>query len=432
MKIAIVGAGVSGLTCAHYLNRLHEITLFESRSRLGGHTHTVDVREGQRTLAVDTGFIVYNDRTYPNFIRLMAELGVESQPTSMSLSVRCESTGLEYNGADLNGVFAQRRNLFSPRFLWMLREIVRFNQDARRLARGPADATISVGEFLRAGAYSRAFIDRYFLPMGSAIWSCPRERFQSFPMRFIAEFYDHHGLLSLRDRPKWRVVRGGSRSYLDALTSRFDSRVDVRLDSGVVGARRCATGVELRSRQGAEVFDHVVMACHSDQALRVLGPDADPLEKTLLESFPYEANEVVLHTDENLLPRNRRAWASWNYLASDTPANKATVTYNMNLLQGLRSNTTYCVTLNATERIDPAKIIRTMEYHHPVFDHRRAEAQSRHAELVDRHGVSYCGAYWGAGFHEDGVRSALAVCRRLGWNDAAPQATRGAEAEAAA
>ena len=410
MRIAIVGAGISGLVAAHRLHATHEVTVFESEPRLGGHTHTVRVELDGESHWVDTGFIVYNDWTYPHFIALLDELGVASRPTSMSFSVRSDRTGLEYNGTSLNGLFAQRSNLFRPGFYRLIREILRFNREAP-LALERLGEEVTVGRFLDEGAYSREFRDHYLLAMGAAIWSCPPGTFAEFPMAFIIEFYRNHGLLNVRDRPTWRVIEGGSRGYLEPLTKPFAHRI--RLSAPVVRVARRDDGVWLEVRGASpERFDHVVFACHSDQALRML-EDPSPVEREVLGAIPYQANSAVLHTDISLLPRNRRAWASWNYLVSAESSENATVTYNMNILQHIRSRHVFCVSLNCDESIDPSKVLGRFTYHHPIFTTQRAAAQRRHGELLNSRRTSFCGAYWRNGFHEDGVRSALAVCEAI-------------------
>lgn len=415
MKIAIIGAGISGLTAAYRLSARHEITVFEANDYIGGHTHTVDVELDGERHAIDTGFIVFNDWTYPNFIKLLDELKVSSTPTSMSFSVRCDRTGLEYNGSSLNGLFAQRWNLFRPSFYRMLRDIMRFNREGQSLADSrPAsnEAEVTVGEFLHSHRYSREFADQYLLPMGSAIWSCPTGTFENFPIRFIAEFYRNHGLLSVRNRPTWRVIDGGSRTYVEAMTAKFRDRI--RLNTPVQKVRRLVDAVEVESRGAlVERFDHVVFACHSDQALRMLD-DASAVENEVLNAFPYEKNIAVLHYDTAPLPRHQRAWASWNYLIPASPTTHATVSYCMNILQHLRSKNVFSVTLNSDEFIDPNKVLQRFQYHHPIFTTQRAAAQARHRELLNANRSSFCGAYWGNGFHEDGVVSALKVCEALG------------------
>ena len=416
MRIAIIGAGISGLTAAYRLSPVHEVTLFEANDYLGGHTNTVEVELRGERQVIDTGFIVFNDWTYPNFIQLLDELGVRSRPTPMSFSVRCDSANLEYNGESLNGLFAQRRNLFRPSFYRMLADIMRFNRDAPELvlSRAATDEA-TVGQFLAKHRYSDEFTRHYLLPMGAAIWSCPMGTFETFPIRFIVEFYKNHGLLNIRNRPTWRVIEGGSRTYVAKMAERFRDRV--RLNTPVEQVRRSENGVVVAPRKGApENFDHVIFACHSDQALRMLG-DSTETERVVLSEFPYGRNTAVLHTDETVLPKRRRAWASWNYYLTGNPSQNtsqaATVTYQMNLLQHLQSKHAFNVTLNSDQRIDPAKVLRKFEYHHPIFTVRRAAAQARHRELINVNRSSFCGAYWGNGFHEDGVVSALRVCEVL-------------------
>lgn len=410
MKIAIIGSGISGLTAAHTLRQRHDITLFEANAYVGGHTNTINVELDGERQRIDTGFIVFNDWTYPNYIRLLDELGVPSQPTSMSFSVCCERTGLEYNGNNLNGLFAQRSNLLRPSFYRMLRDILRFNRDAPALLDSDNEE-LTIDDYVRRERYSREFVDHYLFPMGSAIWSCPPDKFARFPIRFIVEFYRNHGLLSVTNRPIWRVIQNGSRSYVDALTAPFRDRIV--LNCPVQSVRRLTDGIELHAAsRGNERFDHAIFACHSDQALRILA-DPTALETELLGAFPYEPNVAVLHTDTSVLPRRRRAWAAWNYHIQNRDPNKATVTYNMNILQQLRSRHVFCVTLNGEDRIDPERIIQRIVYHHPIYTVRRAAVQKRQHELINTNHTSYCGAYWGNGFHEDGVNSALAVCRGL-------------------
>ena len=408
MKIAIVGSGISGLTAAHFLHRTHQITVFEAGDYVGGHAHTLDVEIDGERHAVDTGFIVYNDWTYPNYIALLDEIGVASRPTTMSFSVHCAKTGLEYCGSNLNGLFAQRRNLVRPGFYKMLADILRFNRESCRILESDAEPLVS--DYLREHRYGKAFINDYFVPMGSAIWSCPRDKFESFPVRFVVEFFRNHGLLSVMHRPTWRTICGGSRQYVEALSRPF--RECIRLKTPVLSVRRRPTDVAVRTSVGEQSFDHVVFACHSDQALRILG-DVSPTEREVLSAFPYEPNVAVLHTDTSVLPRSRRAWAAWNYHVPLQPTGQATVTYNMNILQGLQSRHTFCVTLNEEAAIDPNKVLAKQVYHHPVFTSRRREAQKRHPELINANRTSFCGAYWGNGFHEDGVNSARAVCAAL-------------------
>jgi len=410
MRIAIVGTGISGLVAAHHLHREHDITLFEANDYIGGHTHTVPVDLDGRTYWIDTGYIVCNDWTYPNFLKLLADIGVKTRPTSMSFSVKCDRTGIEYNGTSLNGVFAQRLNLLRPSFLRMIRDILRFNRQALAALDRLGDA-VTVDQFLDDGGYSKRFREHYLLPMGAAIWSCPTGTFGKFPMKFIVEFYKNHGLLSVSDRPTWHVIEGGSHSYVNVLIKPFRQRI--RLNAPVRSIRRDVDEVTvLHSGGQLEKFDHVVLACHSDQALKMLErPTSNELD--VLTAIPYEENSVVLHTDESVLPRNRRAWASWNYHVRSDDAAHATLTYNMNILQHIESKHTFCVSLNSDDVIDPGRVLRRFKYSHPVFTTARAAAQRRHAELLCDNRTSFCGAYWGNGFHEDGVNSALAVCDAL-------------------
>jgi predicted NAD/FAD-binding protein len=412
MKIAIIGAGISGLTAAYYLRRNHQLSVFEVADKIGGHTATVDVNHQGRDYAIDTGFIVYNDWTYPNFIELMDELGVDSQPTEMSFSVRCESTGIEYGGSDLNAMFAQRRNLLRPSFHKMINDILKFNREAiRDLENGDISQEATLGEYLRANQYGEAFVYRYILPMGCAIWSASTDRMIDFPLRFFVQFFKNHGLLSVNNRPQWRVIKGGSRSYLDPLTEGFSK--SIMLNANINRIRRLGDSVELIMSDGRILaYDHVVLACHSDQALSLLG-DASLAERSALKAIPYEHNEVVLHTDENLLPRKRVAWSSWNYLLRDRFQERAILTYNMNILQGIKSDSTFCVTLNATESISPEKIIDRFNYSHPVFSLESVQAASLIEQINGNNNTWFAGAYLGNGFHEDGVVSARQVAMSI-------------------
>jgi predicted NAD/FAD-binding protein len=409
MKIAIIGSGISGLVAAYRLQPSHAVTVFEAGSYVGGHTNTVDVELDGSRFSIDSGFIVFNDWTYPNFIKLLDELKVRSQPTTMSLSVSDTKTGLEYNGHSLKTLFAQRRNLVRPSFYRMLADIVRFNREATKQI-DDHDETMTVGEFLAKYRYSKSFAEHYLLPMGAAIWSCPMGKFREFPIRFIVEFYKNHGLLNIANRPTWRVVCGGSRTYVKAMTKSFQDRI--RLRSPVVNVERFLDHVVIHTPTGSERFDRVVFACHSDQALKILGAQATVDEREILSAFPYERNVAVLHTDESLLPKRKAAWASWNYRVNGQANSPASVTYNMNILQGLRSPQTFCVTLN-DQSMAPDKVLRRIEYDHPVFTTARAEAQKRHFELLTSNRTSFCGAYWRNGFHEDGVVSAIRVVEAL-------------------
>lgn len=411
MNIGIVGTGISGLVCAHLLHRSHDLTLFEANDYIGGHTHTVDVPRAAGNLAVDTGFIVFNDRTYPNFRRLLARLGVAGKPTEMSFSVHCERTGLEYSGTSLNSLFAQRRNLLRPSFLGMVRDILRFNRAAPRLLT-TGDLSMSLGEFLDRGGYGQTFRNLYILPMAAAIWSSQNETVLSFPALFFVRFFKNHGLLDLRGRPQWYVVEGGSRTYVEAITAPFRKRI--RLSSPVVAMSRHEEGVRIATADGtAETFDEVIVATHSDQALAML---ADPTteETEILGRIPYQENATLLHNDTALLPRKRLAWASWNSRIPRQPEARAAVTYNMNILQGLGTDETYLVTLDHLGEVDPERMLQTFQYAHPQFSTAAVKAQGRWQEINGINRTHYCGAYWRNGFHEDGVVSALRVCEHFG------------------
>jgi predicted NAD/FAD-binding protein len=411
MKIAIVGSGISGLTAAWLLCPEHEITVFEAGGHVGGHTLTAEVRlEGERQ-SVDMGFIVFNENHYPLFFRLLQRLGIVSQPTSMSFSVRCDRTGLEYNGTSFQTLFAQRRNLFRPPFWRMLRDIARFNREAAALL-GPAANETTVEEFVRQGKYGASFLEHYLIPLGSSLWSSPREEFLRFPIRFVARFLNNHEMLQATGRSLWRVVQGGSARYVDALTQPFRDRI--RLGCPVRSIRRHPDGVEIVTAPGdGERFEEAILACHADQALRLLA-DPLPAERDILEAFPYRENDTVLHTDASLLPRLRRAWGSWNYHVRIDRPESATVTYHMNRLQSLKSRHEFCVTLNETDAIDPRTILRRETFHHPLFTMNRERAAARRREMIRANRISFCGAYWGFGFHEDGVRSALEVGQAFG------------------
>lgn len=409
-RIAIVGSGISGLVAGYLLHPRHQVTLFEKEDRPGGHTATVDVHLDGRDHAVDTGFIVFNDRTYPRFQRLLARLGLAGRATQMSFSVRSPQ-GLEYNGHDLDALFAQRSNLVSPRFWLFLSEILRFNRRGRAaLAEGRADQQ-TLGEFLAQGRFSEFFARHYILPMGAAIWSSTLADMRAIPSGFFLRFFENHGLLHVSDRPQWFVIPGGSREYIAPLTEGW--RQGIRTSCPVHSVRRDPDGVRVVSEAGEETFDELILACHSDQALALL-QDATPEEREVLGDMPYQANEVLLHTDTSVLPRRRKAWASWNYLLDEDEQARPLVTYDMNLLQGLEAAETFCVTLNPRGRVAEEKVLRRFVYHHPVFNPRSLAAQKRRDLICGVRRTHYCGAYWHNGFHEDGVRSAAEVAERFG------------------
>jgi predicted NAD/FAD-binding protein len=412
-RIAIVGSGISGLTTARLLARRHDVTVFEAADWIGGHTHTVDVHVAGRDYAIDTGFIVCNDWTYPNFFRLLESIGVQRLPSEMGFSVHCERTGIEWAGGSLGQVFAQKRNLLRPDFWRMLTDILRFNREAPRLLES-AEGEITLGEYLAQHNYSPLFRDNYVVAMGAAIWSTSEAQMLAFPAKFFVRFFLNHGLLSVSNRPQWYVIRGGSREYIGPLTATFAEAI--RCHSPVRRVRRAADGGVFihTDLAGEERFDAVVFACHSDQALALLGGDASSDERAVLGALPYQENDVVLHTDTRLLPANRKTWSSWNHWISATPGERVQLTYNMNILQGIRAPETFCVTLNQTQQIDPARVLGRYTYHHPVFTLDGVAAQQRW-ELIDgKRNTHFCGAYWRNGFHEDGVWSALRVAQKFG------------------
>ncbi len=411
MKIAIVGTGISGMLAAYLLSDEHQVTVFEANDYVGGHTNTINVELHGATYAVDTGFIVYNERTYPNFIALLHRLGVASQPSTMSFSVKCDQTGLEYNGTSVNTLFAQRRNLLRPSFYRMVRDILRFFREAPALLQD-GDAGQTLGAYLAANRYSEEFVEQHILPLGAAIWSADRTQMRDFPARYFVQFFHNHGFLAVANRPQWRVIRGGSRRYVEALTRRYRDRI--RLKAPVQAIRRHRDHVALTPRgSDNERFDHVVIAAHSDQALGMLADPSD-LEREVLSAFAYQENQAILHTDASILPRQRRAWAGWNYHLLRGGRGRVAITYNMNILQSLPAPEQFCVTLNHADAIDPAKIIRRVIYHHPVYTPATVVAQQRHHAISGVNRTHFCGAYWGYGFHEDGVNSALAVCKPFG------------------
>ncbi|HEU0152800.1 MAG TPA: FAD-dependent oxidoreductase [Arenimonas sp.] len=410
MRIAVIGSGVAGMGAAWRLSREHEVVLFERESRLGGHTHTHTVSQGERSYSVDSGFIVFNADNYPLFSRMLDDLGVPSQATTMSFSVQDARSGLEYNATDFDSLFCQRRNLVSPRFWGMVRDILRFYREAPALLALPGDGP-SLGDYLAQNRYSAMFIEDHLVPMASALWSSPAEGIMGFPAKYLARFMDNHHMLQVQGRPPWRVVTGGSSSYIRALEK--DWAVQVRLSSPVRRVHRDADGVDVHTDTGVERFDQVVLACHSDQALALLA-DPSAAETEVLGAIPYQANETVLHTDARLLPSRRKAWAAWSAYVPAEPGAACTVSYCMNLLQGIESRDPFVVTLNRSKDIDPAKVLARMRYHHPVYTHASVAAQSRRGEVSGVNRTWYAGAYWGFGFHEDGLRSGIEVARALG------------------
>ncbi len=427
MRVAIIGSGVAGLTCAHVVGRRHDVTLFEADDRLGGHANTVDVDDPEAgPLAVDTGFIVHNDRNYPNFQRLLAELGVTAQDTEMSFAVTDRTSGFSYRATNPNTLFAKRANLVNPTMWRMLADIVRFYRAARHhLAdvdrHGAEVDALTLGQFLEQGRYGDPFVRLHLIPMGAAVWSADPSTFDAFPATTLFRFLHNHGLLGVGDRPQWRTVVGGSRTYVQAIVDRFDGTIRTR--TPVVGVRGGTEGVIVTSvirptddgpasEPTEEHFDRVILACHSDQALALL-TDATPVEREVLGAIGYQPNTATLHTDVSLLSPHRRAWAAWNYDRLGDDDTTAAVTYDMTDLQRLPGARRYLVSLNSDHRIDPQTVLARFDYAHPVFDQAAVAAQNRFAEIDGVRRIHYCGAYWGHGFHEDGMVAALRVCDRI-------------------
>ena len=411
-NIAIIGSGVSGLTAAYLLSKKHQVTVFEKNDYIGGHTATVDIEKNGKPYAIDTGFIVFNDKTYPNYLALLAEIGIGKQATEMSFSVHNCQTGLEYNGHNLDTLFAQRRNLLKPTFWVLVKEILRFNKLCKRIyEQDTYQAGLTLGAFLKVNKFNAFFAEHYILPMGAAIWSSSLAQMEDFEFRFFVQFFHNHGLLNIADRPQWYVVPKGSRSYLTPLCAPFKDRI--HLNSQISKITRGNNKVQVAfADSSTQEFDDVVMACHSDQALALLA-DANAQEASILSAMPYSENSVILHTDVALLPNREKAWASWNYQLSDDRSKPASVTYNMNILQGISSDQTFCVTLNQKEAIDPAKILREFVYHHPIFSSESIKAQQQRALICGQQHTHFAGAYWYNGFHEDGVKSAVDVAKRF-------------------
>ncbi len=411
MKIAVIGSGISGMTAAYLLSEDHEVVLFEANDYIGGHTNTADVTLDGRQYPVDTGFIVFNAKTYINFVELMKRLGVAWQNSVMSFSVQCEKTGLEFSPSTLNSLFIQRRNLFRPAFYRMLWDVNRFKRDAEVLLM-TKDYSLTLSDYLTQKGYSQGFVQHFIIPMGEAIWSADPVNFNRFPVRYFAEFFKNHGFLNIKDQPQWLTITGGSRQYIPPLTRPYRDRI--RIGCPVAAVRRRSDGVEVQpANQPAEKFDQVVMATHSDQALKLLADPTDA-ETKILGAIPYQENIAVLHSDESLLPSKRAAWAGWNYHIPKKDLGRVAVTYDMNILQSIAAPRELCVSLNLAQTVDPDKIYKQMTYHHPVYNPESLAARHSHALIsgVDR--IHFCGAYWGYGFHEDGVKSALGVCKRFG------------------
>lgn len=412
MKIAVIGSGISGLVSAHVLAEKHEVHLFEAENRLGGHTHTHEVEVASGKYNVDTGFIVHNDRNYPNFVKLMNKLDIETQPSFMSFSVKVEENGLEYNGTSVNSLFCQRRNFLNLSFYKMIQDIFRFNKEATKyfLAhKEEAPDQMTLEEYLEKNNYSKEFTEHYIMPMGAAIWSASREEMKKFPLHFFVRFFHHHGMLTVDDRPKWRVLKGGSKSYIPKITANFSQ--NIHLNHPITSVRRTSEKVILNENLE---FDQVIFACHANQAMNIL-KDPTEQEKNIVGAFSYRPNDVILHTDTSVLPKSKLGHASWNYYLPKVQLERVAVTYHMNILQGLTAPETFLVSLNMDHLIDPKKVIKKIPYTHPVYNKEAMAAQ----KLWDKVSMissrtHFCGAYWGNGFHEDGVKSALNVTNLFG------------------
>lgn len=411
-KIAIIGSGVSGLTCAYLLHKHHDITVFEKADRLGGHTATKKINVEDKTYAIDTGFIVYNDWTYPNFIRLLERLGVETQATAMGFSVSHAASNYEYAGENINTLFCQRRNFFSLKHWLMIKDILRFNKEAvADFKADKIDPAETLGQYLVRNKYSKPFRDFYLLPMGAAIWSSSLGEMLDFQLLFFVRFCHNHGLLSVNERPTWRVIKGGSHAYIPKITQGFEDAI--RLKSNIQQVVRTPKGVEITLNGVVELYDEVVFACHSDEALALLADHATTQERAVLGAIGYRANSVILHTDQTLLPRKKLAWSSWNYLLDDDTRKPPVLTYSMNILQNIEAPVEFCVTLNAKNKIDKSKVLGEYEYAHPVFTQKAIEAQANWGVVNGVNKTWFCGAYWFNGFHEDGVKSAARVAQFL-------------------
>jgi len=411
MRIAIIGTGISGMTSAYLLSEDHEVVVFEANNYIGGHTNTVDISLNGQQFAVDTGFIVFNEKTYPNFVKLMKRLGVGWQKSVMSFSVQCEKTGLEFSPSTFNSLFIQRRNLLRPSFYRMLWDVTRFKRDSEALLQSD-DYGLTLAGFLTGKGYSRAFIQHFIIPMGEAVWSADPVKFNEFPALYFAQFFKNHGFLNVKDQPQWLTIKGRSRQYIQPITQPYADQI--RLHCPVASVRRHPDHVEIQPQNAmAEKFDQVVIATHSDQALSLLDDPTDT-EKNILGVIPYQENQAVLHHDESLLPSKRAAWASWNYHIPQEDLGRVAVTYDMNILQSIGAPRELCVSLNLAKAIDPAKIFREMIYHHPAYNPESLAARHSHREINGVNRTYFAGAYWGYGFHEDGVASALEVCKHFG------------------
>ena len=408
MKIAIIGSGISGNTIAHLLHNEHDIKVFESNSRIGGHSHTHNIKMEKKEISVDTGFIVFNKKTYPLFTELLNALGVKYENSSMSFSVFSDISGLEYNGTNVNTLFAQRKNIFNLKFIKMIWEIIRFNKKSIKLL--STKSNITLGDYLKEEKYSTYFTNNYILPMGSAIWSSDIKTMESFPAKFFISFFYNHGMLSVNERPQWLTITGGSQHYVKKLCASFEDKIET--SSEIQCVERCEKDIKITLSGKVERFDYVFFACHSDEALMLLKDPSDE-EKKILSSIPYTKNEVFLHTDISMMPKNKLAWAAWNYSIDNQTSDPVTLTYNMNILQNIDTRDPLLVTLNPNKTIDKNKIIKKLTYTHPKFSLNSMLAQKKHSSICGQNRTGYAGAYWGNGFHEDGVKSAYKAVKHF-------------------
>ena len=409
LNIAVIGSGISGLTTAHLLSRKHNITLFEKNDYIGGHTHTHSIEEEGTIYNVDSGFIVYNENTYPNFIKLLDSLNVKRQHSSMGFSVKSYNKDFEYSGNSLSAVFSKKSNLFNPYFLNMLRSIIRFNKNSVKDLETMNESTLLI-DYLKSKNYSDYFINYYIIPMAASIWSTSPNFILEMPAIFFIRFFDNHGLLKITNRPQWWVIKNGSKQYVKKILDDFNGTI--HLNTTINELKRESNKVYIKINNDTKIFDTVVLATHSDQSLSII-KDLSDNEKNVLGKIKYQKNTALIHTDTSILPKRKKAWSSWNYLL-DKNDNKVILTYNMNILQSLKSKKTYCVTLNNTDMINENKIIKKITYHHPLFTKESVYAQSQKNLICGVNNTYFCGAYWGNGFHEDGVNSALDVCKKFG------------------
>ncbi len=410
MRIAIIGSGISGLTAAHLLHKDFDIHIFEAKDYIGGHTHTIPVQTESGSYMVDTGFIVFNETTYPNFCKIMKSLGVESQPTEMTFSVKCDQSGVEYNAHSLNTLFAQRKNIFCPSHYRMIYDMFRFRSEFENLLDHKYDHEPLV-PYLEKNGYGPRFINLFVLPITASLWSAGLDKSKNFPLGTFVRFFKNHGFLDIKNPFQWRVIKSGSHAYVPKLTDPFKDKI--RLNCPVTSIKREEDQVVVNHQQGVDHFDQVILAVHSDQALALL---ADPTssEKEILGTIGYQANDVLLHTDTSILPGKESIWASWNYAIPEETQETASLTYDMNILQSISSPEEFLVSLNQRPAIDPAKIIGEYHYDHPLYTPQVPAAQNRHAEISGVNRTHYCGAYWSYGFHEDGVKSGLKVAKFFG------------------